>query len=246
VESGFTVLAGDTITVGESVDGALLSADGEITINQGVKGRGKAVVRTKQSIKAGFAEQSTLLAVHDVQLKNHCFRSFVKTNGRIRLVGEKGHFIGGSARTRMGMEVNNLGAVSGIKTEVSFGQDYLVADQIEAEEREIEKIKKKLLEFDSFMTKMEKEGNRAKLEQARKEKFKLMKIMEKRSLRLFTFREKFEQHFPGEIKIRGTVFPGVVIESHGRILEIKEEKKNILISFDLENGQIKEAPADKP
>jgi len=243
VESGFTVLAGDSITIGESVDGALLSAEGDITINQGVKGRGKAVIRTKGAIKAGFAEQSTLLAVHDVQLKNHCFRSFVKTNGKIRLIGEKGHFIGGSARARMGLEVNNLGAVSGIKTEVSFGQDYLVADQIEAEEREIEKIKKKLLEFDSFMAKMEKEGNRAKLEQARKEKFKIMKIMEKRSLRLFTFREKFEQHFPGEIKIRGTVFPGVVIESHGRFLEIKEEKKNIVISFDLENGQIREAPA---
>jgi uncharacterized protein len=240
VESGFTVISGDSIQIGGSVDGALISADGEIVINQGVKGGGKAVIRTKDTIKAGFVEHARLLSVKDVLIKNFCLRSIVKCNGRMKLLSDKGHFIGGSVRSRYGIEVMNLGSDKEVKTEVFFGQDYLIADQIEIEEREIQKIKDKLLTFDVFMLKMEKQGERQKLEQARKEKLKLMKIMEKRSLRLFTFREKFEEHFPSEVKVKGTLFPGVVIESHGRYYETKQKKKNVSIAFNLDTGQLEE------
>ena len=240
VESGFTVMSGGSIQIGGSVDGALISADGEILINQGVKGGGKAVLRTKDSIKAGFVEHARLLSVKDVLIKNFCLRSVVKCNGKMTLMSDKGHFIGGAVRSRYGIEVMNLGSNKEVKTEVFFGQDYLIADQIEIEEREIQKIKDKLLTFDVFMLKMEKQGQREKLEKARKEKLKLMKVMEKRSLRLFTFREKFEEHFPSEVKVKGTLFPGVIIESHGRYYETKQQKKNIRIAFNLESGQLEE------
>lgn len=240
VDSGFSVIAGDTIQIGGNVEAALVSSDGDIVINQGVKGAGKAVLRTKKNIKAGFVEQATLLSVNDIIIKNFCLRSVVKCNGKMSLLSDKGHFIGGAVRSKLGIEVMNLGSEKEIKTEVFFGQDYLIADQIEIEEREIQKIKDKLLTFDVFMLKMEKQGEREKLEKARKEKLKLMKLMEKRSLRLFTFREKFEEHFPSEIKVKGTLFPGVIIESHGRYYETKQKKKNITIAFNLETGQLEE------
>lgn len=244
VESGFSVISQDSIQIGGNVDGALISAGGEVLINQGVKGAGKAVIRTKDTIKAGFIEHARLLSVKDVLLKNFCLHSVVKCNGKMTLMSEKGHFIGGAVRSKLGIEVMNLGSDKGVKTEVFFGQDYLVADQIEIEEREIQKIKDKLLTFDVFMLKMEKQGEREKLEKARKEKLKLMKVMEKRSLRLFTLREKFEEHFPSEVKIRGTLFPGVIIESHGRYYETKQNKKNISIVFNLETGQLEEKKND--
>ena len=123
VESGFTVISGDSIQIGGNVDGALISAEGEVLINQGVKGAGKAVVRTKDSIKAGFVEHARLLSVKDVIIKNFCLRSVVKCNGRMTLMSDKGHFIGGAVRSRYGIEVMNLGSDKGIKTEVFFGQD---------------------------------------------------------------------------------------------------------------------------
>ena len=155
---------------------------------------------------------------------------------------EKGSLIGGYIQEKKGLEVMNLGAKNGMKTEVFFGQDYLVADQIQVEEKEIEKLKKKTLEYDNLMNRLEKNGERGKLEKVRKEKLKLLKIMEKRSYRLFTFRERFEEHFPSEIKIRGTLYPGVIVESHGRYYEAKDEKKSIKLVFDQETGQIKEEP----
>ncbi len=189
-----------------------------------------------------FAENARLLAVKDVFMKNFCLRSVVKCNGRMNLVSDKGHFIGGSARARYGLDVMNLGSEKGIKTGVFFGQDYLIADQIEIEEREIEKVKEKLLSFDIFILKMEKQGDRERLEKARKEKLKLLKYLEKRSLRLFTLREKFEEHFPSEIRVRGYVYPGVVIESHGRTYEPKTAKKGVKIVFNQQTGQIEDIP----
>lgn len=245
VETGFYVVSGDSIQIKEGVEAALLSCEKDIEIGQGVKGGGKAVLRTKKNIKAAFVERATVLTVGDISIKNFCLQSNVKCNGKLFLESEKGSFIGGLVKARKGLDVMNLGAKNGIKTEVFFGQDYLVADQIELEEKEIEKIKNKILEFDTAMNRLEKKGDKMKLEQVRKEKLKLLKIMEKRSFRLFNFRERFEEHFPSEVQIRGTLYPGVVVESHGRYYEPKSEKKALKLIFDEESGQIKEEPIAK-
>jgi hypothetical protein len=242
VETGFYVVSGDAVSIKEGVEAAFVSCDKELIIGQGVKGAGKAVLRTKSSIKAAFIERATLLSVGDINIKNFCLQSTVKCNGKMVLETEKGSLIGGYIQAKKGLEVMNLGAKNGMKTEVFFGQDYLVADQIQVEEKEIEKLKKKTLEYDNHMNRLEKNGERGKLEKVRKEKLKLLKIMEKRSYRLFTFRERFEEHFPSEIKIRGILYPGVIVESHGRYYEAKDEKKSIKLVFDQEIGQIKEEP----
>lgn len=245
IESGFRVIAGQSIMVGDSVEAALLSAEKDIIINAGVKGAGKAILRSKDAIKAGFIEQALVLAVGDIFVKNYCLRSQVKSNGKLVLESEKGHLIGGSVKARKGIEVMNLGSQTGAKTQVSFGQDYLVNDQIELEEKEIEKVKEQILKYDNYLHGLEKKGLKAKLESARQEKLKFLKIIEKRTMRLFTLREKFEEHFPAIIKVRGTAFPGTIIESHGRYLEVRKEAKSVTFEFDLKTGQIQQKTLEK-
>jgi uncharacterized protein (DUF342 family) len=55
-------------------------------------------------------------------------------------------------------------------------------------------------------------------------------------------REKFEEHFDSEIRISGTIFPGVVIESHNRYYEVKQKRSRVIFYFDCESGRIKEKP----
>ena len=142
---------------------------------------------------------------------------------------------------RSGIEVHNLGSENGAKTQISFGQDYLVKDAIEAEEREIEKIKSMILDSDRHMRAAEKEGG-AGLDRIRQEKLRLVKLLEKHSLKVFELREKFEEHFPGEIVVRGKVFAGVVIESHNRFHEVRQTKQKIVFSFDPQLGRVVERP----
>ena len=245
VESGFSIFSEDSIVIGEGVEASLLSADDNIIISQGIKGAGKAVIRARRNLEVSFVEQATLLCVGDIKIKNFCLRSKVKCNGKMILESDKGVLIGGQTQVRKGLEAMNLGSQSGVKTLISFGQDYLIADQIEMHEKTIEKTKSLIMELETAIKRYEKINDRVKLEAARNEKLRALKLMEKRSLHLFTLREKFEEHFPSEIKVRGTLFPGVIIESHGRHYEIKSPKKAIRISFDLQSGHIKEAPFQK-
>jgi uncharacterized protein len=164
----------------------------------------------------------------------------VKTNGRLVLAAEKGSLIGGLCRARKGIDVAVLGSENFAKTEVSFGQDYLVADQIEAEEREIEKLKALILQTARTMADLEKAG--AGLDRIRQDKVKMLRLLEKRTHRIFDLREKFEVHVESEVRVRGTVFPGVILESHNRFFEVRSKKAKVAFSFDQQLGRIIERP----
>ncbi|MBU8913083.1 MAG: FapA family protein [Spirochaetales bacterium] len=242
VRSGFYVIATGDIEVGEMVEAALLSADGNIVINQGVKGASKAVLRTKQSVGMLFGEHVTILAVGNVQVKNSLVHCNVKTNGKLRMIGDKCAILGGEIRCRSGLETRQLGSGRGARTVVSFGQDFLVADQIEREEKEMEKAKEEITRIDFAMREKEREHRKADLDALHTRKLMMLKLLEKRGLRVFTLRERLEEHQEGEIVVTGTLHPGVVFESHGRSLEVKSEKKNVVITFSPESGRLEERP----
>ncbi|MBI9103280.1 MAG: DUF342 domain-containing protein [Spirochaetales bacterium] len=239
VQSGYVVMSQEDIFVKDSVEASLLSSGGEIVIEKGIIGGGKAILRSRKTIKATFAEQCTLLAIEDISFKRSCMQCSVKTNGKLNVVGDKGVILGGKILAREGVDTYNLGSEKQIKTMVSFGQDYLIYDQIELEEKEIEKIKSRIIKVDLQLKKAEKDGLSDLINKMRAEKLKLMKIIEKRSMRVLMLRERFEEHHSSDLRIRGTVYPGVILESHGRTLDVREQNSNITYYFDLETGHIK-------
>ena len=245
VNPGFFVMAEGDIQIAGSVNAALISSGESIIIGQGVVGGGKAVLRSKKDIDMAFAEQAVILAVGTIRIKNSCLRCRVKCNGKLSLISDKGDLIGGEIKTTGGVIAHNIGNKSSVKTQISFGQNYLIQDQIEKEERELEKIKAQITKLDSIMHKFEKEGEKKNLIKAGKQKVLLMKSLEKKGVRLFALREKFEEHFESEIIVRGTLFPGVVFESHGRYYETKREKKNVRLFFDQNDGRIVDEPLNK-
>ncbi len=239
VRTGFYIMSGGDIKVAGGVEGALLSSDGDILIKQGVKGVGKAVLRSKRNIMSPFVELATLLSVGDITLKSSVVRSRIKCNGKITFQGDKGRIVGGQIRARNGLEVSSVGSPGGVKTHLSFGQDYLIADLIEKEEKEIEKVKSRITQVDQSMKKLERDGKDTDgLQKLRKEKVQLLKLIEKRGLRLFTLRERFEQHFPSKIVVTDDVHIGTVFESHGRFLEVTSTRKGVAVEFNSQTGNI--------
>jgi uncharacterized protein (DUF342 family) len=238
ISSGYSIIAGGDVIVQGVVEAALISAGGRAVVGQGIIGAGKGIVRSRRTIDAAFVEQATLLAVEDIRVKNSCLLCNIKTNGKLFLAGEKGGLVGGLCRARMGVDTAIVGSERGNRTEISFGQDYLVMDQIETTERETEKLKKALTELERRL----KQSAPVPLEALRAEKIKLIKLLEKYGIRLFTLREKYEEHHGGEIRVRGTIFPGVVMESHGRYYEVTQKRSRVVFYFDRELGRIQEKP----
>ena len=243
VQPGYSVLSDADVDISGVVDRALVSSGASIMVGQGVIGGGKAVLRARSEIHAQFAEQALLMSVGAVRLRSSCLRCSVKSNGKVLLDPSKGDFVGGDVRAREGMVVRNLGSERGVRTEVSFGQNYLVADRIEKEEAELARLKERSQEVASAITRAERAGVRsAERDELHTEKVRLLKAIEAKSFRLFTLRESLEEHTPSEIVVSGTVFPGVVFESHGRYYDIKTEKQRVIIRFNEKLGQIEERP----
>ncbi|MGO9310460.1 MAG: flagellar assembly protein A, partial [Spirochaetia bacterium] len=246
VQAGFRILAAGDIEIEETVEAAVLSSEGSILIGQGIKGDGKAILRAKKTIMAPFAEQAVLLATENVHLKGACLRCRVKCNGKLLLDSEKGSLVGGEVKARQGIVVQNLGSPAGTHTLVWFGQDFMLKDQIDREEGELATFAKRVAEIDAEMKNFQKEAlagrptDREALSHMRTEKAQLLNAIEQRKQNLAGLNETFNTHCPSEILVRGTLFPGVVIESHGKRWETRTEKNMITLMYDQGEGKITE------
>ncbi|MDR1863924.1 MAG: FapA family protein [Treponema sp.] len=238
VSPGFVIIGGLHVLIGGAAEAALISAGGKAVIAQGIKGGGKGVVRARATIEAAFSEKATLMAVDDIKLKNGSIASRIKTNGRLSITADNGKLLGGVCQARRGIDAADIGSEKVVRTEISFGQDYLIKDQIAAAEEEIFKVKGEIAKIDMQIKAVLKVPSA--METARNEKIKRMKQLEQLNLKVFTLREKFEEHHDSEIRIRGTIHPGVVIESHDRYYEVRQTRSRVVFYFDRESGCIKE------
>jgi len=241
VESGGYIVAGN-LKVRGRVGAALLSSDHNIQITDGVHGDGKAVLRAKKHISLGFVEKSLVMAVGDVHVGKSALACTFRVNGKVFQKAAGGGLTGGFAKVRLGLDVMNLGSPSGVATVVSFGQDYLVEDQIQAEVKETDKLRDAIVQIDLVMRKLVSPQNRERLNAARQKKVLMMKLLDKRNLKLIYLRDKFDLHVPSEIVVRETLFPGVSIESHGRVYEPKGRRSAVRIRFNETTGHIEELP----
>lgn len=238
VLSGIFINAGKDLTVMEVVEASLLSAGGNIMIGKGVKGDKKAVLRSGGSISLGFAEATNIMVTDILKIKKALMNCVVKCNGQLKSDSDDTRIIGGTLKVKKGLNAGSLGSEREVKTYISFGQDYLVEDQINVVTREIEKINEQLPQIDSQLILAEEKRNQKKLMALRKKKVQMLKILEKKGIKNFFLKEKFEIHYESEIRIKNTIYPGVIFESHGRTLEIKEKLTSVTVFFDSSTGKI--------
>jgi hypothetical protein len=242
VLSGFAVVADGNIAVQEVVQAAVLAAGGSVEIGRGIKGEEKAVIRARGSVTTGFAEQATIACGGDVRVRGACLFCRLTCNGRLVLETDKGSVMGGVVRARQGVVAQNLGSPGGARTLVSFGQDYLLLERIEKATREIAKLKARVAELDTAMRELVRAAARddAALASARSEKLSAMKAIEQKGLLLIGMRDRFDEHVQGEVVVKGTLYPGVVVESHGRRFSVSTEKSNLRLFFSRVEGKILE------
>lgn len=238
VMSSLYVVSGGNIKILGTVQGALISADKNIIITQGVKGENKAVLRAKEKIDVKFIEKGNMMAVDDIHIRKAALHTKIISNGRVIFDKSGSKVVGGETYTRKGLCVDEIGSPSGGKTTISFGQDYLVADKIKVFEKDIDKIQQDLMNIEQVLNKPNSNVNQSKVTHLRKQKVFLMKKLEKKNMKLFLLREKFEEHSKSEVEVRHKIYPGVVFESHGRVLEILNEEPMCKISFNPNTGQI--------
>jgi hypothetical protein len=78
------------------------------------------------------------------------------------------------------------------------------------------------------------------LGKARAAKVAAMKLLDQRKLQLIGLRDTYDEHVASAVVVHGTLYPGAVLECHGRRYETRTEKRMITLQFDPEQGRIVE------
>ena len=236
IDADRSVKAGGCLTVNGDAGISLVYTKESLLMNGGIRGESRGTVWAKNTMALHFAETARLFAGGNIYINEYSFRCVVKTNGKLVMNGEPGSFIGGNAHAARGIDVRNLGDYKTVRTIISFGQDYLIKDKIEVYEKQTQENLLEIARIEAELSDTETPADR--IQELREQKVILLKSNTSLGIKIFKLKENFESHIPSEIKVTGTVYPGVILESHGRYYEVREPASHVIFTFDSKQGRI--------
>lgn len=122
VQTGFSIVSSGSVEVRGVVEGASITAGGDIIIARGMNGMGKGVLKAGGSVVARFVENATIEAGTFVEA-NSIMHSKVSARTRVTVDGKKGFIAGGAVRAAERVECKTLGSAMGADTLVEVGVD---------------------------------------------------------------------------------------------------------------------------
>jgi uncharacterized protein len=114
VEAGYTVSAGQDLTILDTVEGAHLSAGRNMTLLTGVYGRNSSEIKVKGNLEARFLNDCRIECEGNVEVADLISYCMVECDGAIYLGkgGGKGQIYGGRIRALKEIQAQILGSVS--------------------------------------------------------------------------------------------------------------------------------------
>lgn len=128
VEAGVTIRAGKSLTIEGTVEAANLFAGEDIVLKRGIQGNQKGKVVARGDIYADFIEHTEVQAGRNVRA-NSILNSTVRAGEKVILTGRKGCIIGGYVHGDIGIECEELGNISEVKTMVHAGCETEILDK---------------------------------------------------------------------------------------------------------------------
>ncbi len=120
VQDGFEIRAGGNITLQGRVGSATLEAKGNIHIEQGINGTGKAEITAAKNVNAGFIENCLVRAGENV-VAGSIINSTVECEGDIDVTSKHGTIVGGKITAFGSIKAKEIGNESNTPTLVTVG-----------------------------------------------------------------------------------------------------------------------------
>ncbi|MCD7709583.1 MAG: FapA family protein [Clostridiales bacterium] len=234
VRTGASVKATGTITVDGICEACTIDAGKDIVLRGGVLGAHKAVVRSKACIHAKFFEYSTVEAEGSIDLTSALSCNIVSYD-RIFVVGRRANIVGGYTYASSGIEVDTLGNVNEVKTQIHVGTSaevlkevIFVQNRLAESNTLMEKITEGLQQFDILAREkgidVSKDERRISLLRAKMQKQAEIATDTKALDRLNAIIERGKGI---GVSVLHDVYPGTIITIDQASLVVKEQYKSI-------------------
>ena len=243
VREGYVIKAKGSIVVLGVVEGASLMADGGITIQKGINGMNKGVLRTKKGLNSKYLENCTAYVKGDVITESIIY-SNVSCEGEIRSEGKHGAVIGGNIVAYKAIKAKVVGSESNAPTNITLG----IIPKIMTERNKLNtelgtlREQRKNIEMDvQYLGQLLKKGVPLSAEkQAQVKKLQMLEpINRKRSQQVVKRLEEIEETYTLADKAVlscTNIWPGVKITIGSSVLNITQPAVNC--KYMLNDGEI--------
>lgn len=251
VREGFSVKAGQDITVRGMVEGAMLEAKGSVFLSNGMNGMGKGILKAGGNIVGKYFENATLISDNDIYA-DVLLNCRVTAGGSIILKGSRASLIGGSYQVGQRICVKNIGTAGSTMTRVSIESKALSALLVsDREENNTEKLnlrleqaQKELEEFQGTYTALVQqlsesgqqgsERGKLLLKASIVKKSKLTEAVESIKKQISSLQQKTANLIDYNIVGQGIIYPGTKMVIGPHTINIQSEYSNMKFYADQE------------
>lgn len=252
VRSGAVIKATGDIQVDGPVEAATIeSTAGDIVLRHGVAGRQRGVIRASGDVYTRFAENVTISARGTISLDVGALHSHLSAGVAIRLPRGRGQLLGGVAMAGEVIEAKQLGANSGVVTDVSVGLSTEVMDAIGEVDRQTNVIRERRDAAAELAEKMKRAiGDPARLcpdelatyTRLRQAELtcdlKIRQLDEKRQAIL----DAAAAEHGGSVDVTGQMFPRVIVRIGSSTFENRELRRRCRLKYDEKSHRIAAVP----
>ncbi len=217
VITGFSVKATGDIYVKGAVEGAELTAGGDIVLNRGMQGMDRGYLKAGGNVISKFIENATVAAGGYVTA-DAIMHSRVTAKGNILVKGKRGLITGGELHSGTMIFAKTIGSPMGTHTTLEVGIDPGIIEEyhrLEKEFPELEKELEKNIQIINLCSKKMRDGGKLSedrmkaLKEAGRKKEELERILAEREDRFDYLEEAMEHNDAGKIEIENIAYPGV-------------------------------------
>ncbi|HAN44737.1 MAG TPA: hypothetical protein DCP97_05035 [Ruminococcaceae bacterium] len=146
VRAGFSVKADGSIRIYGVVEGAALTAGGDITVDGGINGMNRGVIVAGGNLKTKFIENS-FIEVEGSIFAESIMSSKVRCDGSIEVIAGKGAIIGGSIVAAKNVTAKIIGSQSHIATSITIGSSLILDEKISSLKARISVLNKEVAQL---------------------------------------------------------------------------------------------------
>ncbi|WXR61771.1 FapA family protein [Peptostreptococcaceae bacterium AGR-M142] len=243
VKTGFLVEAEGSIEVKGVIEATSIRCKGDLIVKGGIQGSVKEEIYCQGNLICKYIENARVLCDGDITT-DFVAHSYIVCGNRVKVVGRKGHIVGGELKVRYEIDSNMVGSPMGTKTYIEVGNDPKLKVKLNAYLDEKKTIEKNLKELSNQINASKELVQRNLLKGSKKELFiksvdlynqykEKFVLVEKE---IEAIREVLENSYEGLLKVHNVVHPGtkIVIGSHVKF--VKDEIK--FSKFLIQDGDI--------
>lgn len=244
VLTGFSIQSGGNIEVYGVVEGANLTAEGDIILHRGIQGMGRGKLQANGNVIAKYIENSYVEAQGEVR-SEAIMHSFVKSGISICVEGKRGLIVGGVLRAGYEIVAKTIGSSMATVTELEVGLDPSILEQFRFLKENVKKLEKECKQIEqaiSLLTRLQEAGE---LSEAKRDLLiKSTKTKIYLQQQILSTRNEMDQLLPllevkalGKVKALKLIYPGVKVTIGTISMYVREDIQYCTLYQD--QGEIK-------